>query len=217
MNKALKKYIPAMRFHWLNRLFDPFIRLTMPDFAIKRRVIQQARLEAQHRVLDVGCGTGTLLLLIKKSQPEVELTGLDGDPNILEIAKKKVGDSGFGISFDHGLATEMPYQEDSFDRVFSTLVFHHLPRNEKIKAIKESYRVLKPGGEIHIADFGRPHNALMFLISLLAKRFEETVENIQGLLPVFLGEAGFEQVEVNEEYGTIFGTIALVSAVKPQH
>ncbi len=170
-------------------------------------------LEKGHSVLDLGCGTATLTILIKKACPEAEVTGLDGDPKILEIARSKVGE--LDITLGQGMAFELPYPDGSFDRVVSSLVIHHLTRENKMRTFREIFRVLRPGCELHVADLGKPHNALMFLISLIFRRLEETSDNIKGLLPEMLSETGFEQVEETARFMTAFGTLSLYRARKP--
>jgi ubiquinone/menaquinone biosynthesis C-methylase UbiE len=83
--------------------------------------------------------------------------------------------------------------QESLDRVVSSMVFHHLNRENKVRALKEIFRVLRPGGELHIADFGKPHKALMYLI-LFSRHFEETSDNIKGLLPEMFRQAGLASI-----------------------
>ncbi|VVB93198.1 Putative arsenite methyltransferase [uncultured archaeon] len=212
MPQTPPKYIPALKFGLLTPLYDFFMQLTMRELIFKRRLLEQMGLEKGHSVLDLGCGTATLTILIKKACPEAEVTGLDGDPKILEIARSKVGE--LDITLDQGMAFELPYQDGSFDRVVSSLVFHHLTRANKMRTFGEILRVLRPGGELHVADLGKPHNALMFLISLIFSRLEETSDNIKGLLPEMLRETGFEQVEETARFMTAFGTLSLYRARK---
>lgn len=116
------------------------------------------------KVLDLACGTGTLALLIKHGFPEIEMVGVDGDRNILQIAQLKSDGANAKIQFDQGLATQLPYDDTSFDRVFSSLFFHHLNASDKQRVFVEAYRVLRPGGQLHIADWGTATNALMRLL-----------------------------------------------------
>jgi len=182
----------------------------------KPKVVEQARVQKGQRVLDIGCGTATLTILIKTAQPEAEVVGLDADPKILEIAKSKIAEAGLDIALDYGTTFKLPYPNDSFDRVVSSMVFHHLTRENKALTLKEIFRILKPRGELHIADFGKPQNALMYLISLIIGRLEETSDNVKGLLPEMFRKAGFEQVEETTRYTTMFGTVALYKARKPE-
>ena len=97
------------------------------------------------------------------------------------------------------------------------MVFHHLTQENKVRSVKEVFRVLRLGGELHVADLGKPQNALMYLISLIIRRLEEALDNVKGLLPEMFRNAGFNQVEETARYMTIFGTIALYRARKLGH
>jgi len=210
------KYIPVLSYGFLTPLYDFMMQWAARESTFKRNLVEQARIEKGHRVLDLGCGTATLTILIKKAHPEAEVVGLDGDPKILEIARSKVTKAGLDISLDYGMAFELPYPEDSFDRVISSMVFHHLTHENKVRTVKEVLRVLRLGGELHVADFRKPQNALMYLPSLIIGRLEETSDNLKGLLPEIFRNAGFE-VEETARYMTMFGTIALYRARKPRH
>jgi ubiquinone/menaquinone biosynthesis C-methylase UbiE len=212
------RYVPALDYEWLTPAYDTLIRLTMPERAFKRRLIEQARIRAGHAVLDIGCGTGTLAIMAKRAHPDATIVGLDGDPKILAIAAHKVAAAGLDVALHHGMAFELPYPDGSFDRVLSSLVLHHLTPEDKRRTLAECYRVLRPGGELHVADWGRPHNALMWLASWSVRLFEGrqmTADNVQGRLPHLFLQAGFEGAEETGRLATVFGTLSLYQARKP--
>ncbi len=218
MNEDRTNYIPALRYQWLTGFYDTVMDKMMRETTFKKALVRQARVAKNHQVLDLGCGTATLTLLIKQAHPEAKVTGLDGDPKALEIARDKIAKSGLTITLDEGMAFNLPYPDNSFDRVFSGLLFHHLTREDKERTLKEVYRVLRPGGELHVADWGKAGNALMrsafFLVQLL-DGFKTTTDNVNGLLPEFFSKAGLQQVHEAARYATMFGTMALYKASKP--
>ncbi len=188
-------YIPAFGHNFLTPFYDFMMKWAARESTFKPKLVEQTRIEKGLRVLDLGCGTATLTILIKKTHPEAEVVGLDADSKILEIAKSKVAETGLDITLDHGTAFKLPYPDSSFGCVVSSMVFHHLTRENKVRSLREVFRVLKSGGELHVADLGKPQNALMQLASVIFGRLEETSENIKGLLPEMFRNAGFEQVE----------------------
>ena len=218
MSKSRKEYIPALSYDSLTPMYDLAIRLTMPESKFKSRLIEQANIGDGHRVLDVGCGTGTLTPLIKKIHSGAEVIGLDGDPKILNIAREKAARAGVKLTFNNAMAYELPYPDASFERVVSSRVFHNLTPRDKERAVPEVFRVLRPGGELHVADWGKPQNLLMRVASLPLRMFdglETTRDNVNGLLPDMFRNAGFEEVQERTRFMTLFGTLSLYAARRP--
>lgn len=217
MNEERTNYIPALRYKWLTGFYDTVMDKLLHETEFKRALVRQARVSKGHKVLDLGCGTATLTLLIKQAHPETEVTGLDGDPKALGIAREKVTKSGLSITLDEGMAFDLPYPDNSFDRVFSGLLFHHLTREDKQRTLKEIDRVLVPGGELHVADWGKADNALMrlaFYLVQLLDGFKTTTDNVNGLLPEFFSNAGLQDARETAQYATVFGTMTLYQARK---
>lgn len=205
---------PALLLDWLTPIYDLFARLFIRDKRFKRALIAHARIAPGHRVLDVGAGTGTLAIMIKQWQPEAKVIGLDGDLEILSIAREKASRSGADVTFERGNAVALPYNDQSFDRVLSTLVTSLLSRQEKMLAIREAYRVLRSAGELHIADFAQPHTGWGRRVAPIVRRFEPIADNLDGLLPVLFREAGFVNIAEATRYATPFGTISILSGQK---
>jgi ubiquinone/menaquinone biosynthesis C-methylase UbiE len=213
-----EKYIPALSYDWLTPFYDTTVRLTTREKVFKKALVEQANIKAGHRVLDLACGTGTLTILIKNAHPQAAVVGIDGDAKILEIAKMKAQKSRLEIGFDEGMSFDLPYDDQSFDRLVSSLFFHHLTRENKLKTLREVRRVLKTNGELHVADWGLPANSLMkgssYLIQLLDGS-ETTADSFKGLLPKLMTDAGFETVEETDSFNSLFGTIRLHKSRKP--
>ena len=210
-----KPYIPALRFRFLTPLYDPLLRWGMRELAFKRRLIQAARIVSKFRVLDLGCGTGTLTVLLKQTHPDAEIIGMDGDPTVLTIARAKAAQENVTITFDQGMAFQLPYPDDSFDRIVSSLMFHHLTVEDKQRALLEAYRTLKSGGELSIVDFAKPGNLLAGAISHIIRRMEKADDLIRGMFTAMIQRAGFQDAQISEHFMTIFGTLALYHGTKP--
>lgn len=218
MNLSKKeKYVSALRYNWLTALYDPIMRWTLRENTFKTQLIKQSKINSGHRVLDLGCGSATLTILIKQMHPEAEVIGLDGDVTILEIAQRKVTASGMDIELKTGMSFEIDLPDNSVDRVLSSLLFHHLTTENKCRTFAEVHRILKPGGELHIADWGKPKNPMVrssFFIVQLLDGFTTTNDNVQGKLTDYIQEAGFRNVIESKRFITVFGSLSLYGAVK---
>jgi ubiquinone/menaquinone biosynthesis C-methylase UbiE len=208
-------YVPALGVKALTGLYDPVVAATTREQAFKRELLRELSPRPGQRILDLGCGTGTLALMIKRSQPGVEVEGVDADPVMLARAEKKSAEAGLQIRFRTGLAQELPYDDDAFDAVVSSLFFHHLEREQKSLAFAELNRVLAAGGRVHIADWGQPSDPLMALATTTIRVFDgfsPTRDNLAGRLPEMLTDAGLENVREGARFRTVFGTLAIYGA-----
>lgn len=199
-------------------MFDTAVRVTARERVMKQSLLDQASVVAGDSVLDLGAGTGTLAIWLKQRCPEASVTGLDADPDVLARARRKAADAGSEIDFVEGISTELPFASDSFDVVLSSLFFHHLMPTEKRSTLAEVQRVLKPDGELHVADWGKAGDPLMAALSLSIRAFdgfEVTAENLRGALPSLFEQAGLENARERERLRTTLGTLALYSARKP--
>ena len=211
-------YLPAVRFDFLTPFFDLFVRSTAREHTFKRRLLDQARLDGELEVLDLGSGTGTLAVWAKQRNPRVAVRGLDGDPAIIEQARRKAAAERVDVAFDEGLSYELPYADSSFDRVLSSLFFHHLVLRDKQRTIAEIARVLRPGGELHIGDWGEPRSAASRLGAAVVRRFdgdEPTRDNLAGRLPELLEEGGLADARERDRVTAPFGVVSLYSARRP--
>ena len=208
-----KTFIPALRFHRLTGVYDWVLSRTMPEKAFKSALLSQGSIAPGHRVLDFGCGTGTLTLMAQAAAREAHVMGVDVDERALTIARVKAASANSPVSFLKISSGLLPFEDQSFDRVLSCLVFHHLRRDEKVAAFAECHRVLRPSGEIYIADWGLPGSSLLragFFLTQLLDGFETTRDNVLGHLPALLSEAGFFDVIDTAHFPTVFGSLRLL-------
>jgi ubiquinone/menaquinone biosynthesis C-methylase UbiE len=211
-------YVPALGWDILTPLYDPLVRLTTRELSVKNRLLDEAHINNTARILDVGCGTGTLLLLAKRRSKSLLAIGLDGDMNVLDIARSKAHRCVQKIALVQAFCFGIPFADGVFDRVLSSLMLHHLTRSEKVRTLREVFRVLRPGGELHVADWGQPHNLLMRVLSFsvrLGDSFARTADNVKGFLPALFQDAGFKDATETARFATLFGTLSLYKAYKP--
>ena len=214
MSKANEKYIPALSYRFLTPFYDFIQKYIVRDVRYKTLLIQQANIQPGQHVLDLGCGTGTLALMVKLAQPNAEVTGLDADPDMLRVAMLKSAQLKAAVKFDVGFTNKLPYPDETFDRVLSSIMIHHLKTPDKWQTAQEVYRVLKPGGQLHIIDFGKPVTWYGKLLGPLLHKFEEANDNIDGKLPEIFGAPGL-RTEVVGNFWTFFGDQAFLRGEKP--
>ncbi len=210
-------YIPALRYTWLTRFYDSLVANFLKEEKFKQRLVDAMDIEEGQRALDLGCGTATLTMMIKRAFPKAMVVGLDGDPNILRIARGKVATAGASIELVEAMAFDIPFEDGYFQCVTSSLVFHHLSADDKRRTLREIHRVLAPGGTLNIADWGQAQNFAMrgaFLSVQLLDGFKTTSENVQvGLVPI-LEETGFAGAKELHREMTVFGTLSHYNATK---
>ncbi len=209
-----RDYVPALRYRALTPLYDPILRAMFRERTIKTRLVTEARLRGHERVLDLGCGTGTLTVMLKKSAQDADVVGIDADPQVLARARAKASEAGMAIAFGEGMARHLPQADESFDAVVTSLMLHHLPRDQKARALREVVRVLRPGGRFLAVDFGIPQNRLMRSLAKVSEMLEETADGVEGRYPDLFRAAGLTEVEEIARFMTPLGTIALYRALK---
>jgi demethylmenaquinone methyltransferase/2-methoxy-6-polyprenyl-1,4-benzoquinol methylase/phosphoethanolamine N-methyltransferase len=177
------------------RWYDLFSRVISfgRDKAIREKLIELAAPARGEKVLDVGCGTGTLALALKSSVGTGEVHGIDASPEMIEVAKGKAAKAGSDIDFQVALIEAIPFPDASFDLVTSSLMLHHLPDDLKAKGFLEIRRVLKPGGRFMAMDFAaESHSPLGHLLSIFGHSRGAIM--VDKLTPM-LKDAGFSDVE----------------------
>jgi ubiquinone/menaquinone biosynthesis C-methylase UbiE len=211
------RYVPAAGRAAFTRLYDPVVALTMRERAwrpaLQREVL--ASVSSGATIVDVGAGTGTFAIALAAERPDVEVVAIDGDPAALRLAQAKPGAG--RVSWREGMAGELPLDDESADAIVMSLLLHHLDPVAKRAALADAHRVLRPGGFLHVADWGRPRGPLtrfgFFLLRAL-DGFPNTRDHAAGRLGAYIDGAGFAHVATGRCLPTALGTLELISAAR---
>lgn len=160
---------------------------------LRQRIVHLAQLHPGEHVLDVGCGTGTLVLEVARLVGQTgRVCGIDPGTEQIARARAKAARRVLSAEFQVGVIEHLPFPDQTFDVALSTLMMHHLPVPLKQQGLAEIARVLKPGGRLIIADFMHKQER-----AGRAARFHAGGSKMQDLT-VLVAAAGFERVETEE-------------------
>lgn len=212
-----QKYTPALGYDLLTAYYDLAIKITMPEKKFRTLLVEEIKPQANEHILEFGFGTGQNLLLVYNANPKAILEGLDIDPKVKSITEHKLAKNKIEIPLHLYNGKTMPFTDNSFDKIYSCLVFHQLDAETKLNCLQELYRVLKPNGKLIIADWGKASNKLMritFGFVQLLDGFKTTNDNVKGLMPNFIKKAGFENGKISKSINTAIGTFSYLTANK---
>lgn len=150
---AVTPYLPPTGRSSLLPFYDVLSAVT----GVRRRhaqLVGLAGIRAGDRVLDLGCGTGNVALLVARTIPGAVVTGLDPDLPALRRAARKARRARVPLTFVRGYGQAVPLPDASVDHVVSALALHHVPDADRDATAAEVARVLRPGGRVTILDFG---------------------------------------------------------------
>ena len=182
---------------------DPLYRFyTEGNF---RKIAKLIDLKPEEKLLDVGCGDGNLLRILREEYPKNKLTGLDIDPKILKIARKKLPKN---IELIKSSAAKLPFLDHSVDVVTSTFMIHHLKTRDKERMTREIFRILKPNGRFYLLDFGPPTNLFGKIITTLFRKVEHLDDALEDRYRKFMKETGFRKIH------TIFRSYGMFELLK---
>lgn len=190
-------FIPALRLKALTPLYDRLVSHTPFDIRTKGDMLDHVRVDDARDFLDFGCGTGTLAMLLKQGEPSVRVTGIDVNPAVLSLARRKAASAGLDVRFDRYDGARLPYGDHTFDRVLSSYVFHHLDDTTKMAALQEFVRILRPGGELYLMDFDRAESPVLRAVFNAIRLLDgngATRANARGILRSMVARAGFAAV-----------------------
>nr|WP_042197582.1 class I SAM-dependent methyltransferase [Kibdelosporangium sp. MJ126-NF4]CEL23055.1 Ubiquinone/menaquinone biosynthesis methyltransferase UbiE [Kibdelosporangium sp. MJ126-NF4]CTQ90193.1 Ubiquinone/menaquinone biosynthesis methyltransferase UbiE (EC 2.1.1.-) [Kibdelosporangium sp. MJ126-NF4] len=168
-------------------------------------------------IVDVGCGTGSLAVLLARVEPLARVVGVDPDPDVLAVARRKASATGARVRWQTGMGDELTQslEAGSVSTVVSSLVLHQCPIAVKRAILASMFSVLSPGGKLVIADYGLQRTALMrlgFRVVQLADGKKDTQPNADGALPWLITDAGFRDVREAEVVSTVSGSISIYVA-----
>jgi ubiquinone/menaquinone biosynthesis C-methylase UbiE len=209
-----KPFVPALGHHVLTPLYDGLLRFATRESVWRQALLGQIRPTAGDVILDVGCGTGTLAVLLKQMAPEARVIGIDPDAEALEIARIKALRAGLSIEWQIGFARDAAEVAGrrSISKIVSSLVFHQVPVGEKRAGLLAMFEAVRPDGAIHVADYARQPTRLMkalFTTIEILDGVENTRPNADGLLESLLFEYSGRLATPNMIVATPTGAISL--------
>jgi len=220
MTTTSKDFVPALgRAGNIDR-YDRVIALMTRERRWRGALIELIDPQPGERIVDIGCGTGTLAIALGQKMPDAVVTGVDPDPAVLAIARAKAAAAAAPVSWVHAMGDaldDIPHLAGC-DRITSSLVLHQCPVAVKSSILRQKWRLLRPGGQMFIADYGEQRSVLMRLLFRQVQMidgFDLTEPNAKGCLPGLIEAAGFEAVAERAVIATPTGSISLYSAVKP--
>ncbi|HWJ70613.1 MAG TPA: class I SAM-dependent methyltransferase [Sphingobium sp.] len=212
---AAAPFTPAAGYRLLTPLYDALVATFTRENTWRNAFVTQIAPAADDVLVDLGCGTGSMLVRLAKAAPDACLTGIDPDPEILRHAHRKAASTGSSLhlleGFGHDAAALLGGRRAT--KVLSSLVLHQVPLAEKHAILAAAYDLLAPGGELHIADYGRQTRLAMRLLFRLTVQMVDGVVDTgpqaRGILPDMIAEAGFTDVVETRAFDTPTGTIRL--------
>ncbi len=172
-----------------------------------RQTFETINIEKDKNILDLGCGTGTVAIIVSELYPNAKIIGIDASPQMIAIAEKKIYMSESNIDFIIALAEKLPFNDHKFDLIYSFEVFHHLPDIVKNQALNEIFRLLKPNGIFLLNDFSHPDNIILRILVWPLRFSKYFRSNILGILPILVKRSGFKIIKTKKSLGGLILTI----------
>lgn len=206
-------YLPAAGRDAFLPFYDLFTRL-LGIHRVHQALIEQADLAGDLSVLEIGCGTGNLSVRAKRAHPAAQVTGVDPDPRALARAQRKARRL-TGIRFERGYVQKLPYADGQFERVLSSLMWHHLDDDVKTAAAEEIFRVLRPGGSLNLVDIGGDMTPADGLVARRMLRNPHAAGNLGDAIPSLFRGTGFDCTQVATRRHRAVGRLTYYRATRP--
>lgn len=211
-------HTPALGRQELTGAYDRTIRFWTREGKWRPMFVRQIAPAHRETIVDVGCGTGTLAILLKQAAPGARVVAIDPDPQVLRIAEAKATASGAQIDFRRAFARDAAtiLEGRRAEKAVSSLVFHQTSVSEKRAGLAAMHAMLGPGGELHVADYGRQPGPLMRALFGIVQRLDghaNTQPNADSVLPQLMAEVGFRDV-AERIVRTPTGALSLYKAAK---
>lgn len=200
--------------------YDWAIRLLTRERTWRAAFLRQVAPNPGEMILDVGCGTGTLAIMLKRLCPGCHVIGLDPDPEVVRIAARKAARAGVSVEWRNGFATDASAFNAAADKAVSSLVFHQVPMAGKRAGIAGMFDAVRPGGEVHIADYASQRGLMSILYRLTVQQIDgmaDTQPNAEGVLEVTLSDQSGFPVQATRVIRTPTGAISLFKVQKSAH
>lgn len=214
---STEKFIPALGYDFLSDYYDLAIKLTMPEKKFRNRLIDFVDPKENEKIVEFGFGTAQNIIILKQRFPNCNVLGVDIDPKIKSIAEYKLNKAGIEAPLFLYDGNKLPFEDNSIDKVYSSLVFHQLDMITKLKCLLEINRILKPNGELIIGDWGKAKTKWMrlsFYLVQLLDGFKTTTDNVNGLMIKYITDAGFKNAREVDYINTSIGTYSYYKAEK---
>lgn len=212
-SSAPEPFTPALGYSRLTGAYDLAIRLLTRESAWRSALLDQVAPQSCETIIDVGCGTGSFAILMKQKAPCARIIGLDPDPEVLGRAAAKATKAGVDVEWRQGFASDVADFGERFDKAVSSLVFHQVPMAGKRSGIAAMAAALKPGGELHIADYAAQTSPLMrslFRLTVqLLDGLADTQPNADGVIEAILTNISGAPLRARRVIPTLTGAISL--------